>query len=137
MGQAGEHALGLLKNAPVARKVLVGTFNKPAGRDSLIPSAHADELLKPITLGCKTKVAKIVGISIAALQRLVSLGGVPTVSRACSFQNENVTEALAVVAKQDVEQSLVKNDDSLNVLMQTVWPPACSADLGKCSQSSG
>lgn len=30
-----------------------------------------------MTLGCKTKNAKIVGISIAALQRLVALGGVP------------------------------------------------------------
>jgi len=41
---------------------------------------HAKELLAPITLGCKTKVAKIIGISIAALQWLVALGGVPTVS---------------------------------------------------------
>jgi hypothetical protein len=40
---------------------------------------HAEKLLAPVTLGCKTKVGKIIGISISALQRLVALGGVPTV----------------------------------------------------------
>lgn len=43
-------------------------------------AAQADKLLAPVTLGCKTKNAKIVGISIAALQRLVALGGVPLAS---------------------------------------------------------
>ena len=41
---------------------------------------HADTLLAPVSLGCKTKVGKIIGLSIAALQRLVALKGVPTVS---------------------------------------------------------
>lgn len=50
---------------------------------------HAAELLKPITSGCKTKVAKIVGISISALQRLVSIGGVPTVSILTRKANPN------------------------------------------------
>jgi len=45
-----------------------------------LTAEHADKLLAPITLGCKTKTGKIIGISIAALQRLVSLKGVPTVS---------------------------------------------------------
>lgn len=40
-------------------------------------ASNADKLLAPMTLGCKTKNAKLVGISIAALQRLVALGGVP------------------------------------------------------------
>ena len=44
-----------------------------------VVAGNAEVLLAPITLGCKTKVAKIIGISIAALQRLVTLGGVPTV----------------------------------------------------------
>ena len=44
-----------------------------------IVPGNAEVLLLPITLGCKTKVAKVIGISIAALQRLVTLGGVPTV----------------------------------------------------------
>lgn len=45
-------------------------------------TGKADILLAPVTLGCKTKTAKIIGISISALQRLVALGGVPTVSSA-------------------------------------------------------
>ncbi|EJT47942.1 hypothetical protein A1Q1_03177 [Trichosporon asahii var. asahii CBS 2479] len=59
---AGEVALEILRPGPQSREVL---------------SANADKLLAPMTLGCKTKNAKIVGISIAALQRLVALGGVP------------------------------------------------------------
>jgi hypothetical protein len=36
-------------------------------------------MLSPITLGCKTKTPKIIGIAITVLQRLVAAGGVPTV----------------------------------------------------------
>lgn len=60
--QAGEVALEILRPGPQSRDVL---------------ASNADKLLAPMTLGCKTKNAKIVGISIAALQRLVALGGVP------------------------------------------------------------
>jgi len=49
--------------------------------DEPLMAEHAETLLSPITLGCKTKTSKIIGISIAALQRLVSLGGVPTVRK--------------------------------------------------------
>lgn len=63
--QASEHALDILKGGPVSPDTL---------RD------RSTELLAPVTLGCKTKTAKIIGISISALQRLVSLQGVPTVS---------------------------------------------------------
>lgn len=64
--EAGEHALAILREGPLL------------ARDKL--AARAEELLAPVQLGCRTRVAKVVGISIAALQRLVSLGGVPTVS---------------------------------------------------------
>lgn len=47
---------------------------------SSTPTEHADTLLAPITLACKSKTPKIIGIAITALQRLVALGGVPTVS---------------------------------------------------------
>jgi hypothetical protein len=43
-------------------------------------SDNADTMLSPITLGCKTKAPKIIGIAITVLQRLVAAGGVPTVS---------------------------------------------------------
>jgi hypothetical protein len=61
-------------------RVRVRVYDQLAGIE-LRDVAHSGELLAPITLGCKTKIAKIVGISIAALQRLVALGGVPTVRR--------------------------------------------------------
>jgi hypothetical protein len=67
-----------LRNSYLVRPYLRGV---PVGSANEV--GHAEELLKPITLGCKTKVAKIVGISVAALQRLVSIGGVPTVSPPC------------------------------------------------------
>ncbi|RXK40656.1 hypothetical protein M231_02113 [Tremella mesenterica] len=60
---AGESALESLKSGPLP---------KP------IPLKQADILLSPITLGCKTKTPKIIGISLAALQRLVALSGLPT-----------------------------------------------------------
>jgi hypothetical protein len=67
---ASEHALATLREGPLARQKL---------------EARAEELLAPVQLGCRTRVAKVVGISIAALQRLVSLGGVPTVSAGPAF----------------------------------------------------
>lgn len=46
----------------------------------MIGGQHATTLLEPMLLGCKTKVPKVIGISISALQRLMSLKGVPIVS---------------------------------------------------------
>jgi hypothetical protein len=46
-------------------------------------------MLSPVTLGCKTKTPKIIGIAITALQRLVAAGGVPTVSSIVAIENRN------------------------------------------------
>jgi len=46
----------------------------------LLTPDNADTMLSPVTLGCKTKTPKIIGIAITVLQRLVAVGGVPTVS---------------------------------------------------------
>ena len=62
------------------------------GSLQLISAEHAKALLAPITLACKTKVAKIVGIGIAALQRLVALGDVPTVGIAARRRTDAGSE---------------------------------------------
>ncbi|WVO17542.1 hypothetical protein L204_105237 [Cryptococcus depauperatus] len=60
---AGETALEVLKGGQLPRQTLLD---------------NADTLLQPVILGCKSKAVKVIAISIAALQRLVALGGVPT-----------------------------------------------------------
>jgi hypothetical protein len=63
-----------------------------------------------VTLGCKTKNAKIVGISIAALQRLVALGGVPLASL------PDVLATLGSVAGQAVDIQLKILQTLLSIL---------------------
>jgi hypothetical protein len=63
-----------------------------------------------VTLGCKTKNAKIVGLSIAALQRLVPLGIVPLASL------PNVLTTLGSVAGQAVEIQLKILQTLLSIL---------------------
>ncbi|EIN06524.1 hypothetical protein PUNSTDRAFT_90162 [Punctularia strigosozonata HHB-11173 SS5] len=41
---------------------------------------QSDELLRPIFMGCATRNAKVVGIALGSLQRLISLRAVPTTS---------------------------------------------------------
>jgi hypothetical protein len=67
-------------------------------------------LLAPITLGCKTRNAKIVGISIAALQQLVALGGVPLASL------PDVLHTLGMVASQAVDIQLKILQTLLSIL---------------------
>ncbi|WWC72496.1 uncharacterized protein I206_106458 [Kwoniella pini CBS 10737] len=92
---ASEAALELLKGGPLPRDKLYD---------------NADTLLEPITRGCKTKVAKVIGISIAALQRLVSLGGVPT------SKLPDVLQTLASVANQAVDIQLKLLQTLLSIL---------------------
>ena len=72
----------MLKGAAGNKDVLLREFCEPDDFSSskLIQTGNADTLLSPITLGCKTKTPKIIGIAITALQRLVALGAVPTVN---------------------------------------------------------
>ena len=82
---AAEAALEVLSAGPQPR---------PPGQQ------QAEVLLAPITLGCRTKTPKIIGISIAALQRLVALQGVPTVAL------PGVLQTLTSVAGQGVDIQL-------------------------------
>ncbi|WRT70613.1 uncharacterized protein IL334_007611 [Kwoniella shivajii] len=82
---ASEAALELLKGGALPREVL---------------HQNADTLLEPITKGCKTRIAKVIAISIGALQRLVALGGVPT------EKLPEVLQTLSSVANQAVDIQL-------------------------------
>ncbi|WVQ95482.1 hypothetical protein IAU59_002579 [Kwoniella sp. CBS 9459] len=92
---ASEAALEILKSGPQKKETL---------------HEHADTLLEPITKGCKTKNAKVIGISIAALQRLVSLGGVPT------NKLPDVLQTLSSVANQAVDIQLKILQTLLSIL---------------------
>ncbi|ORY29654.1 guanine nucleotide exchange factor in Golgi transport N-terminal-domain-containing protein [Naematelia encephala] len=92
---AGERALEVLRGGALDKEAL---------------SQHASTLLEPVTLGCKTKVAKIVGISIAALQRVVALGAVPTTSL------PGILHTLNSVASQGVDIQLRLLQTLLSIL---------------------
>ncbi|WWC98642.1 hypothetical protein V866_005535 [Kwoniella sp. B9012] len=92
---ASEAALELLKGGAIPREKL---------------QEHADVLLEPITKGCKTKIAKVIGISIAALQRLVALGGVPTSNL------PDVLQTLSSVSNQAVDIQLKILQTLLSIL---------------------
>ncbi|WVR08607.1 hypothetical protein IAU60_005662 [Kwoniella sp. DSM 27419] len=96
---ACETALELLRGGPVKREVLHN---------------NAETLLDPIGRGCKTRVAKVIGISIAALQRLVSLGGVPTIKL------PEVLQTLSSVANQAVDIQLKILQTLLSILTHNV-----------------
>ncbi|WVF67919.1 hypothetical protein IAT40_002681 [Kwoniella sp. CBS 6097] len=83
---------------------------KPGTQTKEVLHEHADTLLEPITKGCKTKIAKVIGISIAALQRLVSLRGVPTVKL------PDVLATLSSVANQAVDIQLKILQTLLSIL---------------------
>ncbi|CAK9786560.1 hypothetical protein CC85DRAFT_283171 [Cutaneotrichosporon oleaginosum] len=93
--EAGEAALEILRHGPQPRELL---------------ASRAETLLAPVTLGCRTKNAKIVGISIAALQRLVALGGVPLASL------PDVLATLGSVAGQAVDIQLKILQTLLSIL---------------------
>ncbi|OXM81823.1 hypothetical protein C364_00796 [Cryptococcus neoformans Bt63] len=92
---ASEAALEVLKEEPLRRESLLN---------------NAETLLEPITLGCKTKTAKVIGISIAALQRLISLGGLPT------EKLPQVLATLTSVANQAVDIQLKLLQTLLSIL---------------------
>ncbi|WVQ70582.1 hypothetical protein IAR50_000101 [Cryptococcus sp. DSM 104548] len=92
---ASEAALAVLKDGPLPRHELID---------------NADTLLSPVTLGCKTKTAKVIGISIAALQRLVALGGAPT------SKIPEVLVTLSSVANQAVDIQLKILQTLLSIL---------------------
>ena len=84
-GQAAEKSLAILRSSPeqATASLASGGFVVPT---SLLPSclvssvedgAQSDDLLRPVFMGCATKNAKVVAISLGSLQRLIALKAVP------------------------------------------------------------
>ncbi|KAH6905130.1 hypothetical protein BKA70DRAFT_1293490 [Coprinopsis sp. MPI-PUGE-AT-0042] len=64
--EAAEKSLAVLRSSPAQAAAILGT-----------DGPQSDELLRPIYMGCATKNAKVVAISLGSLQRLISLKAVP------------------------------------------------------------
>ncbi|KAG0149101.1 hypothetical protein CROQUDRAFT_74492 [Cronartium quercuum f. sp. fusiforme G11] len=69
--EAAEKALNLLKSSP--DQVLASLCKK-----SSPSSAQAEDIIKPIFMGCGTKNVKVVAIALGSLQRLISMDAVPS-----------------------------------------------------------
>ncbi|TFY73222.1 hypothetical protein EWM64_g10790, partial [Hericium alpestre] len=64
--EAAEKAIAILKAAPES-----ASFTLDAD------GPHANDLLRPVFMGCATKNAKVIGIALGPLQRLIALHAVP------------------------------------------------------------
>lgn len=81
--KAAEKSLAILRSSPEQ-----ATANLASGLHALLSSNYAqltmvvdgpqsDDLLRPVFMGCATKNAKVVAISLGSLQRLIALKAVP------------------------------------------------------------
>lgn len=80
--QAAEKSLAILRTSPEQ-----ATLNLASGKcltiDYILPSQvcvdgpQSNDLLRPVFMGCATKNAKVVAISLGSLQRLIALKAVP------------------------------------------------------------
>ncbi|KAG2050060.1 hypothetical protein BDR06DRAFT_960556 [Suillus hirtellus] len=64
--EAAEKSLAILRSSP-----------EQATASLASDSAQSDDLLRPVFMGCATKNAKVVAISLGSLQRLIALKAVP------------------------------------------------------------
>ncbi|TFY51708.1 hypothetical protein EVG20_g10873, partial [Dentipellis fragilis] len=64
--EAAEKSIAILKASPEQATVNLAS-----------DGPHSSDLLRPVFMGCATKNAKVVGISLGSLQRLISLKAVP------------------------------------------------------------
>ncbi|KIK97811.1 hypothetical protein PAXRUDRAFT_824529 [Paxillus rubicundulus Ve08.2h10] len=64
--EAAEKSLTILRSSP-----------EQATASLASDGAHSDDLLRPVFMGCATKNAKVVAISLGSLQRLIALKAVP------------------------------------------------------------
>lgn len=64
--EAAEKSLALLRASP-----------EQATQNLAIEGPQTDDLLRPVFMGCATKNAKVVAISIGSLQRLIALKAIP------------------------------------------------------------
>jgi hypothetical protein len=82
--KAAEKSLAILKSSPEQATINLtsgshysSTGSKVTLSHCLVDGLQSDGLLKPVLMGCATKNAKVVGISLGSLQRLIALKAVP------------------------------------------------------------
>ncbi|KIM30394.1 hypothetical protein M408DRAFT_21910 [Serendipita vermifera MAFF 305830] len=78
----------------------VALLRANAGVSLVNNDAFADELLRPVFLGCKTKNAKVVTIALGSLQRLIALRAVP------SYALPQILATMAEILTQGVDIQL-------------------------------
>ena len=91
--------------------------------------AQADELLKPIFMGCATRNSKVVAISISSFQRLILMRAVPQTSI------PSIISVLADSISQGVDIQLKILQTLLSLL--TNFPDIHDELLGEVSESLG
>lgn len=70
-------------------------------------SVQSDDLLRPVFMGCATKNAKVVAISLGSLQRLISLKAVPQSAVALIVNTMNDAMSQGVDIQLRILQTLV------------------------------
>jgi hypothetical protein len=67
----------------------------------VVGGAQADEVLKPIFMGCATRNSKVVAISIGSFQRLISMRAVPrsSIPAIISVLSDSISQAVDIQLK--------------------------------------
>ncbi|KIK34917.1 hypothetical protein CY34DRAFT_812567 [Suillus luteus UH-Slu-Lm8-n1] len=85
--EAAEKSLAILRSSP-----------EQATASLASDSAQSDDLLRPVFMGCATKNAKVVAISLGSLQRLIALKAVPqsAVTLIVSTMNDAMSQGVDI-----------------------------------------
>ncbi|KAG1868360.1 hypothetical protein DFJ58DRAFT_698074 [Suillus subalutaceus] len=94
--EAAEKSLAILRSSP-----------EQATASLASDSAQSDDLLRPVFMGCATKNAKVVAISLGSLQRLIALKAVPQSAVALIVSTMNDAMSQGVDIQLRILQTLV------------------------------
>lgn len=102
--KAAEKSLAILRSSPehATASLASGMSSKSIihhiHHHSPTDSAHSDDLLRPVFMGCATKNAKVVAISLGSLQRLIALKAVPqsAVTLIVSTMNDAMSQGVDI-----------------------------------------
>ena len=102
--KAAEKSLGILRASPEQATIRLATGTKPLSPriDVVIQwrsdGPHSEDLLRPVFMGCATRNAKVVAISLGSLQRLIAMKAVPqsAVPLIISTMNDCVSQGVDI-----------------------------------------
>ncbi|OJA16090.1 hypothetical protein AZE42_05646 [Rhizopogon vesiculosus] len=107
--KAAEKSLAILRSSP-----------EQATASLASDSAQSDDLLRPVFMGCATKNAKVVAISLGSLQRLIALKAVPQSAVALIHLSDNPSKALLLCFKLQDSRIAVVSSTAAATLRQLV-----------------